>query len=143
MVRVAGNAAFVEDQQQVGTNSVGDLADLGGEFGETLVGKCEVGVPEQLDMIDAELNGRVPQLGAADASQQFQVISERRGLTSREAQDRREDASVAKGTEGGAEAEALVVRMSTDDEDGRRRRQERSWPALEIGVHRLTSRPWP
>jgi hypothetical protein len=126
MIRVAGNATLVEDQQQVGTNSVGDLTDLGGENGEFLVGKCEVGVFEQLDMTDAEFNGRVPKLGAADVSQRFQVLSERRGLTSRETQDRREDASVGKGTERTAEPEALVVRMSTDDEDGRCRRQVRS-----------------
>lgn len=120
MVRVTGNASFVEDQQEVGTNSVGDLADLGRKHVEPLVGKAKVRVLEQLDMTDTELKRRVPELAAADLTQRFQVLSERRGLAAREAQDRREDASICKLTERTAEAEALVVRMSTDDEDGRR-----------------------
>jgi hypothetical protein len=120
MVRVTGNATFVEDQQEVGTNSVGDLADLGGKHVEPLVGKAEVRVLEQLDMTDTELKRRVPELAAADVTQRFQVLSERGGLTAREAQDRSEDASICKLTERTAEPEALVVRMSTNDEDGRR-----------------------
>jgi hypothetical protein len=123
MVGVTCDAAFVEDEQQVGTNPVGDLADLGGKHVESLVGESEVRVLEQLDVTDAQLDRSLPDLGAADAAERFQVLSERGRLTSCEAQDRREGALVGEGTECGAEPEALVVRMRTDDENRCRRRQ--------------------
>jgi hypothetical protein len=111
VVRVTGDPALVEHQQQASLRPPRRLPDVSAEQLGGLLSQGAVGVVKQLDVADAEFPRGRGQLGGPDLVQVAVTGPQGRRGAVREAQHGARRAASGEGRQGGTEPEALVIRV--------------------------------